>query len=54
MGKYKIAGKSQQHLEWEVAFMCLLHHSEKVMEHVDRSDLPDRVGFDESFQDGHR
>ena len=54
MGKYKIAGKSQQRLEWEVAFMCLLHHSEKVTEHVDRTDLPDRLGCYENFQDGHR
>lgn len=54
MGKYKIAGKSQQRLEWEVAFVCLLHPSEKVTEHVDRSNLPDRVGFSENFQGGCR
>lgn len=44
-GKYEIAGKSQQRLEREVAFVCLLHHSEKVTERVDRSHLPHRVSW---------
>ena len=54
MGKCKIAGESQQRLGWDAAFVRLLGHSEKVTEHVERSDLPDRAGVHGNFHDGHR